>query len=475
MTGNAADLLAQRFQDSRDDVLLAGGDSANLTYGEIWERACSLSAAWAKQGLTKGDTVALLLPNGPDFVCSYLACFVGGYVAAPVNRDLSKEDIDYILAITKPALVLRENSEFRDFPETAVRDKIDIDPDRLSAIFFTSGTTGRPKGVRHSLSALVGNVEVFNRMMDLGPETRMYHVLPMAYMAGFLNTLLSPIMAGGSIVLGPRFSPRSVLDFWKIARTGEAGTLWITPSIAVALQRTARDRERAGSNAAGFTQIFCGTAPLADSVRQSFLETFGVPLQESYGTSELLLIAGQLRDEAVKTSDVGRVLPELDVDFRPDAEGNQELTVRSPFAYLGYLTDQGVSGAESPFSFVPTGDAGELRDGKLVITGRLKDLIIRGGVNVAPIVLENAIREVPGVSDVAVVGVPHRFWGESIAACIEAYDGVERDTLTEDVRLHCRENLVRSQQPDRIEIFEHLPRAVTGKVQKNVLQAKLSA
>lgn len=471
---DAAEQLTQRFKDSRDETFLIDADGTSLTYGEVWSRACSLSAAWKSQGLSKGDAVALLLPNGPTFVCCYIACLVGGYVAAPINRDLSEEDIDYILSITQPTLVLREEPEIPDALDSPVQERVDVDSDSVCAIFFTSGTTGRPKGVRHSLKALAGNVSAFNRMMGMGPHTRMYHVLPMGYMAGFLNTLLSPLMAGGSVVLGPRFSPRSALDFWTAAYEQEAQTLWVTPSIAVALQRMARDPERARRNAAGFSRIFCGTAPLADAVRTSFLETFGVPLQESYGTSELLLISGQAREEAAERSDVGTVLPELDVELRSDAEGNPELMVKSPFAYLGYLTDRGVIDVETSSGFIPTGDAGELRDGRLVITGRLKDLIIRGGVNIAPIVLENEIRNVPGVSDVAIVGLPHRFWGESIAACIEAEGSVESGDLIDKVRRHCREHLARSYQPDAIEIFESLPRAVTGKIQKNVLQAKLA-
>lgn len=213
----------------------------------------------------------------------------------------------------------------------------------------------------------------------------------------------------------------------------------------------------------------CGTAPLHDAIRDRFAAAFGVPLQESYGTSELLLVAAQGHEDATRERDVGTMLPEVEARLRANSEGQTELVLKSPFAFAGYLTSQGIVPPESYEGFYGTGDVAEIADRRLKITGRIKDLIIRGGVNVAPAAVENALAGMEGVSDVAVIGVPHEFWGEAIVVCVES--SADQERIAAEVRARCRERLGRMQQPDRIEIVQSFPRTVTGKVQKNKLRA----
>jgi acyl-CoA synthetase (AMP-forming)/AMP-acid ligase II len=118
---------------------------------------------------------------------------------------------------------------------------------------------------------------------------------------------------------------------------------------------------------------------------------------------------------------------------------------------------------------------GEMEEGRLRITGRLKDLIIKGGVNIAPVTLENVLAGLPGLEDVAVISVPHEFWGEAIVVCVQPAAGADLKSLEQAVRTRCQERLARSHHPDRIVILERFPRAVTGKVQKNQLRTMLAA
>jgi long-chain acyl-CoA synthetase len=472
---DAVSLLSGRFHASAGKVLLVCEDGAEFTYAQVWANARRIAEIWKTDGVEPGDTVALVLRNDPAVLSCYLACFIGGFVAAPINPELGDTDVEFIRAMVRPALTVWDPPALDGAAGSATDWTMRLDPAAVGAIFFTSGTTGRPKGVRHGLNALIGNVMSFNGLMGLGEGTRLYHVMPMTYMAGFLNTMLSPIMAGGTILLGPRFSPQSALDFWSRPGETRANALWISPSMAAALTRTSRDAEAARRGAAGFAAIFCGTAPLHTGVRQSFRQTFGVPLQESYGTSELLLIAAQRRADADTTVDVGPLLRELAVRTRDNAEGQPELMVRSPFHYLGYITEAGTVPPDLDEGFMPTGDMGALVDGRLRITGRIKDLIIRGGVNIAPVTLENALAGLSGLEDVAVVSVPHEFWGEAIVVCVQPAPGTEATALEQAVRARCRERLARSHQPDRIVVIENFPRAVTGKVQKHQLRTMFAA
>src|SRR5262249_34011193 len=161
----------------------------------------ALAVEWTKQGARKGDAIALILYNDLAFPCCYLACMLAGFIAVPVNPELSADDIDFILNLASPAVVVRTPPVVDHKCLPSDEFELAADPKTCGAIFFTSGTTGRPKGVRHSWSSLVGNVAAFNLMMNIDRDTRMYHVLPMAYMAGFLNTILSPLVAGGSVIV----------------------------------------------------------------------------------------------------------------------------------------------------------------------------------------------------------------------------------------------------------------------------------
>jgi long-chain acyl-CoA synthetase len=467
--------LAERFRQSWNDPFLVAPDGRSLSYGQVLAQAQFLASEWSRAGARPGDAIVLAMPNGVAFLCCYISCMVGGFIAVPVNRELSKDDFNFIIELIRPAVVV-DTSPAIDHARSPIGDfHLARDANTCGAIFFTSGTTGRPKGVRHSWAALAGNVAIFNSVMKIDASTRMYHVLPMTYMAGFLNTVLSPLVAGGAVIIGSRFNPQAALDFWSQPVRENANALWVTPSIASALARLARDHTAARHNARGLKTILCGTAPLHPAVRRKFREVFGVPLQESYGTSEQLLVSAQSRERAESmTADVGEPLPGLDCAFRRSAEGSDELVIRSPFTTLGYVIETGAVSADETDGFVATGDVGKLDQGVLEITGRLKDLVIRGGINISPRAIEDILCNLPGVEDVAVVGVPHEFWGEELVACIQVSFETDAAVVEMAARQRCGERLARAHQPDRISIFRTFPRAVTGKVQKGVLQRSLA-
>lgn len=306
--------------------------------------------------------------------------------------------------------------------------------------FETSGTTGEPKGITHTLDAMEANAKAFNEAAGLGCHTRMYHCLPKAHMAGFLNTMLCPTVAGGTVVFGPTFSAQTAGSFWVEQYNAKTNTVWITPTIAAMLLRM--ERFLVSTYGERLDHVFCGTAPLPLTIRQKWLDRFGIPLQESYGTSEHMLVSVQSKEDALTEHNVGRPIPGITVEIRD----NSEIFVNG----------------------TATGDQGELQDGKLTITGRLKDLIIRGGFNVSPVKVEEAVRKIEGVRDAAVVGQPDEFWGERIVVFAEGGDRF-------DISVECNVLLPPYCRPDRIEIVDKLPRNEMGKVRKGDLKAILSA
>ena len=321
--------------------------------------------------------------------------------------------------------------------------------------FETSGTTGEPKGITHSLDAMIANAEAFNKAVGLNSSTVMYHCLPKTHMSGFLNTILCPTIAGGTVVFGPTFSAKTAAGFWASLLDNEANTVWITPTIAATLLRM----ERCGPGVTHkygvrLEHVFCGTAPLPRKIREQWFDTYNVPLQESYGTSELMLVSVQGYEEAeAGEHNVGSLLPGIEVSGNPG-----ELVVSSLYSKQG----------------AHTGDIGEYKDGSLTITGRIKDLIIRGGFNVSPVRVEEALRKIDGVSDAAVVGQPDEFWGEKIIAFLEGGHEVMAVGIATNFAGSYQQNLPKSHWPDVIHIVDKLPRNEMGKVIKGELKSRLA-
>lgn len=451
-------------------------DERSFSYGELYAQAAGILDWLAAQGCRAGDTVALRLPNGWPFAAAYLACILGRYRFVPVNLELNLDDQRYILDRVSARVVLEDAQALADLaPAEAVAPAFDYPSGEVAAVFFTSGTTGRPKGVCHTLDALVGNVLAFNQRQGLDGDTRLYHVLPMAYMAGFLNTLLSPWMAGGTVLLGPRFRPADALRFWHRPLAWQANSIWLTPTLAAVLVRMNRNLDIACQVGGNMRNVFCGTAPLPIAVRQAFSTTFGCPLQESYGMSEVLLVSAQTRAEAGTQINVGHLLPRVYATFRAVPERcEQELVIHTPYTLASYLLEDGEGSPLLADGGMPSGDVGRMEDDALVITGRLKDIIIRGGLNVSPVAVEDVLLRELGVLEAAVVGLPHDFWGESIVAFIVAKTGEDVDTLMANLNRRCAKELGEGMRPDRYVWLDALPRASTGKVQKHVLREQLA-
>jgi long-chain acyl-CoA synthetase len=280
---------------------------------------------------------------------------------------------------------------------------------------------------------MMENACAFNMAAGLGDHTRMYHCLPKTHMAGFLNTILCPTLAGGTVVFGPTFSARTAASFWDDLIDSGANTVWLTPTMAAMIMRIDRRPNIAQRPA----HVFCGTAPLSRKLREKWLKTYHMPLQESYGTSEQMLISVQSYEQALEEHNCGSLIPGMEVET--------------------------AKGGELIVNGTPTGDIGSYRDDRLIITGRIKDLIIRGGYNVSPLMVEEAARKAEGVRDAAVVGKPHDFWGEAIVLFAE---GGDKATISE----HCKSHLPKSHWPDVIEIVDRLPKNEMGKVLKRELR-----
>jgi acyl-CoA synthetase (AMP-forming)/AMP-acid ligase II len=503
------DIVARR----QDKVFLVDANThRELTYGEFHRQALALAAELSTRGLRKGDRIGVMVPNCCELAVLYFACIYLGAVLVPINPASSKSDVEFISTSCKPVLVVAGASSIElarqihpkvlrlrtaddsdsdkdkssepdlsnaikidDLPDT--KDSLPLshfDSEDLIVIMYTSGTSAKPKGFAHKRDRMLRNATAFASAQSINADSRFYLTLSMAYMGGFYNLLVLPFLCGASVVIDHVFDARSSLHFWEKARVNNVNTLWMAPTVLSILLRM--DRGRTGEEFCRdcVRQIFVGFAPLALKVKNEFEERYGVRLIENYGLSETLFVTARSESIGGGHGYVGEPLPGLALRIvndegspvTPGSDG--EIQILTPDLMAGYLDSNGRLLEVNSAEWFSTGDMGHLENGKsLSITGRKKDLIIRGGVNISPAAIEEALIQVGGITEVAVVSIPHELYGEDIVAVLKLESGLELDSVLNSIIKYAKENLASHQQPARYITIDEFPRTANGKVQKS--------
>lgn len=449
-------------------------DERSWTYTELLIEGWRRVKYWQSLGLTKGTRVLLYSPNNRlEYLFSVLACSLGGYEAVSVSQKASSSEVRHICEVTQPDL---EWGNIRVDLPTEI-NIIDASFENVNVIFFTSGTSSLPKGVCHDFATLLANAHSFNQKAELDVGVKMIHVMPTGYMAGLLNTFLSPLMAGGSVVLGDAFDVKSALSFWKLVRDRNVNSMWLTPSMVAALGPLCKGAETQSWMRSNLRHVFVGTAPLHAATREAFYNHVGVNCLESYGMTECMFVSVKPAAVPGLEGSVGLTLAGVEIEVRdsfgaalsPNQEGN--IWVHSNYALLGYLDADNLRPALDleEEGWFDTGDIGRVNvDGFLFITGRRKDLIIHGGTNVSPKQVEDVLLKYTGVKDAAVIGVSHPFWVEEVLAFLIPEPGI----LLEEKALNifCGQHLNPDAIPSRFICVDSFPKSSNGKVQKHVLR-----
>jgi len=377
-----------------DPFFIDATTSLSFTYGEMFSNAERLADIFTEAGLVPGDRIAIFLDNSVEFAVIYLACLISGTTAVPVNTSLHGRDIAHIFAksrvkllIIKPAdiskisgylapeiqvIAVTKNLESADFVPrfiwsvapscgTPSGSYPKIDDSHVLSITFTSGTTSDPKGVVHTVGSLFRAADMFNKAHGFSSKTRIYHVFSMAYMAGFLNTLLCPLLAGGSVVSAGVFDAKLALRFWSGVQKWEVNTLWIVPTMMAVLVRLDRDPDAATYCRAKIRTVCVGTAPLPTRIRSEFEEKYSTGVHESFGLSETLFVSSGCEAALAPKGSVGKLLPGVEMRIVNDqgealpSGDDGEILIRSESNMLGYLdADSGQVQALGSGAWFPT-------------------------------------------------------------------------------------------------------------------------
>jgi long-chain acyl-CoA synthetase len=497
------DLILERIRSSGSRVFLVDAFTGReLTYAQFHEQASAVAAYLRAHGVNRGDCVVTVVPNCTELAVLYFGCLYCGATIVPVNPNLSAAEAEYILANCKPnctvasfsaqqklGAVLHNPIALSTSQDPAptgqyaiVLDGLgaskltplcEVSDDNLALIIYTSGTTARPKGLAHYLGRMVRNAKAFAEMQAVDSDSRFYLTLSMAYMGGIYNLLLLPFLTGASVVVDHVFDARSSLTFWDKAQKFEVNILWLAPTVLSILLKMDRGHQGEDLCRTSIKKTFVGFAPLPAKVKTDFEKRYGICVTESYGLSEILFGTARSNRSIDAQGYVGEVLPGVQLRVCGEngaslASGQEgEIQVLTPDLMAGYLSESGDLQRTDPASWFATGDFGCIdNSGSLFITGRKKDVIIRGGINISPAAIEEVLLHADHVTDAAVVSVPHEIYGEDIVAVLKLDPGTSLDSILEAIMTQCKKTLAAHQQPSRYMAIDEFPRTSNGKIQK---------
>ncbi len=463
-----------------------------LTYAQLATRVETLAQRLASLGVRRGDRVALALPNGPDIVLLLLAVSALGAAAAPLNPAYTETEFGFFLGDIAPRLMLIPASgsaaasaaaEATGTTPLAVQPADDGPPELLTSgggpaglkrsfeqggpddvafVLHTSGTTSRPKQVPLRQRNLMASARTIAAHYQLSPADISFCVMPLFHIHGLVASTFAALSGGGAVITPRRFTGNR---FWPQAR--EHGATWL--SAGPTLHHMILDKADEAGPPGTLRFVRSCSSALSPALLERAERAYGVPMLEAYGMTEAShqMTSNPLPPAARLPSSVG-VPTGTEVGFAdpggiflPDGSPG-EVVIRGPGVMSGYVNNP-VATAESFFGdWFRTGDRGVLRDGYLFLEGRLKEMIIRGGENIAPAEIEQVLMSHPAVRDAVCFGIADAKYGELVGAAVT----LAADAEVKELIGHCRERLAAFKVPARIDVLAEIPRTPTGKVQR---------
>ena len=488
-----------------EELALVDGPSGEvLTYGELAVSVVALAAGLQKEGLGKGDVVALVGANSAEWAIAYHAILRAGGVVTPINPLLTPEEVGKQLSDSKARGVIAmgglaeplrpaaeavgagwvrplergaEGSVFELVADGAEPEDPGLTPDDLAVLPYSSGTTGVMKGVMLSHRNLVANIEQIQDGLTLSEYDTLVGVLPFFHIYGQTVVLNQGLSKGATIVTMPRFDLEGLLD---IVEGHGATLLHIAPPVVLAFA-TAPQVE--GRDFSSLRIVISGAAPLDEDLAGRAEQRIGVPIRQGYGMTELSPVSHKTRvDDASDTprGSVGPVVPNtemrlVDPETGEDAAAGEEgeIWVRGPQVMLGYLgKPEATAETLVEGGWLRTGDIARVdAEGYTYIVDRLKELIKYKGYQVPPAELEAVLVSHPQVRDAGVIGIPHEGGDEYPKACVVC----EGDLDAEELMAYVAERVAPYKKVREVEFVEEVPKSASGKILRRVLRERYGA
>jgi acyl-CoA synthetase (AMP-forming)/AMP-acid ligase II len=473
-------------------ALLAPEDGASLTYGQLAAAVIELARRLGSLGIEPGDRVALALPAGPEFVELLFAIASLGAAAAPLNPSYAEPEFSFYLDDLQPRALLLPAGELEAarraahpavtlidvklssgrspdleasqayVPSSAARTAAPS-PDDVALLLHTSGTTSRPKQVPLRHRNLMASARSIAKHYGLTADDVSYCAMPLFHVHGLVASTLAPLVVGGTVVAPRRVAPGR---FW--AQLVDHRVTWYSASPTLHQMVLERGPARPSERLQLRFVRSCSSA-LSPELLGRAEDLLGVPVIEAYGMTEASheMSANPLPPGRRIAGSVG-VPTGVEISIA-DGRGNQvvegdvgEVVIRGPGVMSGYLANEQANAESFHGDWFRTGDQGRFADRYLTLTGRIKEIIIRGGENISPLEVEAVLLLHPAVSEAVVYGIPNSKYGQVVGAAV-----VPRADVTDsELVAHCRLHVAAFKAPSVVHIVESIPRTPTGKVQR---------
>ncbi len=436
-----------------------------VTFNQIKVRSFELISFFKKKGIRRGQVIAVKLPNSIELIYCYFACIFGGYIICPINNELSNLETKKIVKSVKSKYFIN-NIKKIGFIKTKKNFFENYNEKKIMGIFLTSGTTSLPKGICHNSKTLITNAMTFNKKNKITCN-RFYHLFPMSYMAGFLNSVLSPLIAGGTIILKEKFNIRFAINFFDILKINKIDYLWLNPTMIKAINHFQKKRKKLYRK----LKVFVGTAALISKDKKEFFKKFSILPLESYGMTEILLFSSQEKNKHSYKSNVGTILKGCKIV----KNNKKKLLIKSNYInkWIYNLSKKKFERVKN-FKNFDTGDLGYLDNSKnLNIVGRTKNIIIKGGQNINPESIEKKINQLKIFSEICVVPIKDKFFGEDICFLIKTHK--DRKINFSKIEKLIEQNFTRIEFPKKIIHVRSIPKNKNFKIQRNNLLSILKS
>ncbi|MEH6581366.1 MAG: malonyl-CoA synthase [Halioglobus sp.] len=495
---NLYSIFNNRFPNDRSRIALETPSRRKITFAELESASAKMANLLTVNGLRPGDRVSVQIDKSPEGVFLYLACLRAGLVYHPLNTAYQRSELAYFLENAEPSAIVCSTPYLEVLSELSNDQGIDplltLDADGsgslttlsqvlddqfatvpraaddMAALLYSSGTTGRPKGIMLSHENLSANAIALVDLWGFSSGDVLLHALPIFHVHGLFVAINCALMSACKMLYLPAYQPQEVI------RNLPACTVMM--GVPTYYTRLLTDERFTRASCANMRLFISGSAPLLEETFREFELRTGHVILERYGMSETSMNTSNPLHGERKAGTVGPPLPGVTVRI-VDASGKAlppgetgDLQVTGPNVFSGYwrmpdktaedFTDDG---------FFNTGDKGVIdTDGYVSIVGRAKDMVISGGLNVYPKEVELVVDSCPGVLESAVIGIPHPDFGEAVIAVVVPEKGAL--AKEQEIIATCRNELANFKRPKAIVIVDELPRNAMGKVQKSALRSQ---
>jgi 2-furoate---CoA ligase len=466
----AASLESAAARDPEREAVVAG--DARLTYAELLHETARLAGGLAQHGLRRGDRLAAVLTNRHESVRLYWAAQWLGAVYVPLSWRAAREDVDYCIGDADARLVATEDGDgvtvsgasFGELHSEPVAGAFDVDERAPSLMLYTSGTTGRPKGVprSHRADRAGGVSQALQHGLPFGDRT--LGVMPMYHTMG-MHSLLAMSVIGGCFVCQPRWNAEEALQLIERERLT---SLYLAPTL---FHDLVTHPDCATADLSSIEAIAYAGAAMTTALVERCVATFAPRVfVNHYGSTEIYTFSVH-RDQAAKPGCAGRASLNAQLKLVPPGEGEIACRMDSDEAFERYWNRPDADEKAIRDGWYFTGDVGRIdEDGDLWVVGRTDDMIVSGGENIHPLEVEDVLARHVKVREVAVVGAPDDRWGHRVVAVVVAEPG----TTAEELDAHCLADtsLARFKRPREYRFVEDLPKSPAGKILRRMLRSE---